>query len=175
LNAVTPVITGIVDSITITPSTLPDYLVFNRTTCAISGWAQMLMSRTAYYVRAYNARGFDEDTVYITVYDPTSVSDGALKIGTLKGPVFLGVSIARQPVIFFSVPSPARVKSLQFRMYDCRGVCVWSKSAAAGLRAAGMRQSMRVGKMPSGIYLFEMRCTGIDGRVSKTVINSIVP
>jgi len=175
LNPVTPVITGIVDSITITPSTLPDYLVFNRTTGAISGWAQMLMPRTAYYVRAYNVRGFDEDTVYLTVYDPTSVSDGALKTGNSKDPGFLGVSIARQPVIFFSVPSPARVRSLQFRMYDCRGVCVWSRSAAgAGLRA-GLRQSMRVGKTPSGVFLVEMRCTGIDGRVSKVFKNSIVP
>jgi hypothetical protein len=60
-------------------------------------------------------------------------------------------------------------------MYDCRGVCVWSQSSAAGSGAAGLRQSMRVGKTPSGIYLFEMRCTGIDGRVSTTVINSIVP
>jgi hypothetical protein len=61
-------------------------------------------------------------------------------------------------------------------MYDCRGVCVWSQSAAAGLMAAtGQRQSMRVGKTPSGVYLFEMRCTGMDGRVSTTVISSIVP
>jgi hypothetical protein len=172
LNSVTPVITGIVDSLTITPSTLPDYLVFNRTTGAISGWAQMYMSRTAYYVRAYNVRGFDEDTVYVSVYDPASVSKGALKSGTSPDPVFLGVSIARQPVISFSVPSPARVRSLQFRIYDCRGVCVWSRSAA-GLGTGA--QSMRVGKTPSGIYFFEMRCTGVDGRVSKAVKNSIVP
>jgi hypothetical protein len=174
LSAVTPVISGIVDSLTITPSTLPDYLVFNRTTGAISGWAQMYMTRTAYYVRAYNARGFDEDTVYITVYDPASVS-GAVKAGGSKDPVLLGVSVARQPVIFFSVPSPARVRSLQFRMYDCRGSCVWSRSAAGtGLRA-GLRQSMPVGNTPSGVYFVEMRCTGVDGRVSKTVRNCIIP
>ena len=176
LSSVVPVITGIVDSITVNPSTFPDYLIFNWTTGAISGWAQMLMPRTAYYIRAYNAKGFDEDTVYITVFDPASVPDGALKNGIARNPSLLGVSIARQPVIFFSVPSPALVQSLRFRLYDCKGTCVWSRTAAnTGLKAGGLRQSMRIETAPSGIYFVEMRCIGTDGRVSKIFKNSIIP
>ncbi len=179
LNPVAPALSGIIDSITITPSSMPDYLVFNRSTGAISGWAQALMPRTTYYVRAYNERGFTEDTITLAVVDAIPVVSGEMKNRRGTEPELLGVSVARQPAIFFYVPSPAGVEALQFRLYDCKGTCVWSWNAAvSGLK--GGAQSIRIGKtaggkLPSGVYIVEMRSTATSGRTTTSMSSVMVP
>jgi hypothetical protein len=165
---------GDVDSVTCTPK-LPYTVELDKNTGSISGFFLEASPKTAYYIRAWNILGYTEDTLFFT-----NVSDAAAIRGerTVTGkPGLLGIRRSAQPSVVFSVPTPSRINNLSFRLFDCKGTMVWSKTVSAGSLVTGV-QTMPLERGPgnkfsSGMYFLEMNTSGIDASDNvRTVIKA---
>jgi hypothetical protein len=175
---ITPVITGYVDSITMTPSTLPLYLAFNKQTGAITGLADELMAKTTFIVSVWNVRGHDDDTLTIEVIDPNARISMSSTAGRTGKPGLLQSSCARQPAISFYLPGLANLDGIVFAMYDCRGVKIWQQRLHPGQLRSGI-QSLTINsakKIPAGNYLVQMAVKrgGAAGSMAQTVKMAVV-
>jgi hypothetical protein len=119
------------------------------------------------YIRAYNALGFSEDTISLTVSPQgTPVLQGQEKN---TAPRLLGIRRSEDWRVIFSVPSTAGIRAVSFELYDCKGAVVWSSRLdARGLRSGV--QSIGIGSVSnrttvdSGVYFLRMMSTGPSGK-----------
>jgi hypothetical protein len=169
ITPIVPVTTEIVDSFTVS-SELPAYLLFDTKTGIISGLPSETCTDRVYYIRAYNALGFAQDTILLTVYQPTAV--GQQKSGKNPQPRLLGIRHSGIWSILFSMPSTAVIRDVSFELYDCKGAIVWS-SRLDGSGLHGGVQSLGIGcadrsAINSGVYFLKMSSTLTSGRRTLT-------
>jgi hypothetical protein len=156
MNPLTPTITGVFDSLRISPD-LPFYFMFDPLTGTISGWTDIEGVRDMpYIIRAYNERGVGADTVYFSFLLDTTTRVFVPK--TVESSyTFLGISRCSRNKIIYSVASPENVTALSFALYNCRGTAVWQEKIPC-CRIRSGRQSLAItGRLPSGSYCLEMK------------------
>lgn len=166
LDADTPATTGIIDSFTITPATLPMYLYFDPHTGVIAGYPYDTCSKTVYYVRAINSLGYSEDTLALTVVDQSTKAN--LKNGAGMVARLLGVKGVGKNMILFSLPFANSISKVSFRLFDCRGVMTWSSDLRGAMLHGGV-QSVKIGSKGhttgnSGVYFLQMITTDAFGK-----------
>lgn len=169
---ITPEVTGIIDSITVTPS-LPMGLFFNAQTGAITGNTMDMLQSNTHFITAYNEIGTDADTITITVSPNASVRTGSMNLR----PGFLGFMGNDPSKIYFSLALVKHIRELRFALYDLTGTTVWSSRLGGGELKPGS-QSIGIDKrqkLVPGTYLLEMKTTGcgtytFPARRIKTVI-----
>jgi hypothetical protein len=169
MQPIAPVTTEMVDSFSISAG-LPAYIFFSSSTGILSGLPMDTCVDSTIYIRAYNAMGYSEDTITLTVsHPPVSVKKRLGKIWTLG---LLGISRSETPRIFFSMPSAGGIRDLSFCLYDCKGATVWSSRLNASGLQSGV-QSIAINftgrtTVNSGVYFLKMTSTDVSGRRSQT-------
>ena len=169
-NSLIPVTTDLVDSFTITPSTMPMYLFFDPKTGTIAGYPYDTCTNSVFYVRAINSLGYSEDTISITVLPDSSTAALNWKRRVSSIPQLLGVKSLRTSNVLFSLPFSNSVQGVHFQLADCRGVTVWSADLTGGMVHGGV-QSIEIASHGrrmggSGVYFLKMTTTNTSG-VSK--------
>ena len=169
ITPIIPVTTGIIDSFAIS-SALPSYMLFDTRTGIISGLPLDTCTDKTYYVRAYNALGFSQDTISLTV---SQQGVSVLKErGKTSTPCLVGVRRAETPKVVFFMPSSAGIRELLFFVYDCRGAIVWSSRLDAsrlhsGVQTLGIDHSNGT-TISSGVYFLRMMDADPSGRTALT-------
>jgi len=159
---VIPAVTGLIDSITIVPPTMPLGLFFDTYTGSIKGNTMSDLFFESYIVTAYNDKGFDTDTITITI-SPTSILTDINK----SCPCLIGIKGGDLSKIHFSVPSIQKIRELTFTLYDCKGAVIWSSQLGGSMIKPGI-QSIRVDGndgLGAGIYFLEMKAKGFGSEV----------
>jgi hypothetical protein len=154
IEPITPVVTGFVDSVTITPN-LPIHLIFDAGTGEITGAVDAPDTAVTYIVRACNLKGHGDDTITISVEDATKVRRARGE--TVVVPLGIGSVTASR--IMYSIPSVIGLREIRFTLFGVDGRVKWSGRAGSGqvfpgYNSIGFAQGVRLG---AGVYIAEMR------------------
>jgi hypothetical protein len=159
-DSIKPSITGIVDSMSITPFPLPGDLMFDNQTGVITGNAVELAGGAPFVITVYNSKGSSSDTIYLTIGDPAGVRASKKNFG--GAPRLIGLSgLRQQPRILFFAPSTG-FADYTFAIYNLRGSPVWSSHSMHTVPEGGI-QSVSTGdwskgrKIAAGMYFIEMK------------------
>jgi len=179
MNSLIPTITGMFDSLRITPA-LPLYFEFDQWTGTISGWTDLDGVRdSAFIIRAYNARGVGLDTVYFSYLSDTTPTRVSAQGTAGSASTYLGFqNYQSRTDIIYSVASPENTAAIYFTLYNCRGMVVWRGKIQDNLIGNG-RQSLAItgGRLPPGSYYLEMKILDRNGgnNAVKVISTAIVP
>jgi hypothetical protein len=119
LLSITPVISGDVDILSVSPAGMPMFLQFNKTTGEISGWLNDVSQPVTFYVRVSNDIGYTEDTITFTGQEtPVLKSKAAVFPAALGIAAMHGASGRLRLSLSNELPGPftVRVFSLQGRL-----------------------------------------------------------
>jgi hypothetical protein len=173
-DSIVPVISGIVDNLTITPY-LPKNLLFDAENGVITGSAADLTWEQPYYITASNLKGSTTDTIYITIDKPTGAPAGRKE--TDASFKLIGVlSHCQQPRIFFRMPVQDEFTDFIMTMYDLKGIPITSSRVMTCQPGSGI-QSVPIGgqgdnkAFAGGIYLIELKAKG--SRTGRTAIQRV--
>jgi hypothetical protein len=170
LDTIVPVFDGWVDSFTVSPR-LNDYIVLHPLTGAISGWADDTASPKTFYIRAWNSRGFCEDTITLTVIKSGTLFRPAG--GALAGARISGVRCSRASgkiTLLLSVDSRSAAGDLRITAVNLSGRAVWSNTLPAALLRNGSC-GVETCSLPAGVCLIQLHARSATGklRVVQTV------
>jgi hypothetical protein len=170
-DSIKPVITGVVDSLSISPFPLPGDLMFDNQTGVITGNAVELAGGAPFVITAYNAKGSNTDTIYITIGDPSGVNMSRKNAFGNGQPRLMGLFGRQQPRILYFAPS-AGFTDFMFTIYNVAGTKVWTSGSVSAVSGGGV-QSVPAGNwtlsrgknITQGMYFIEMKAlNGISGR-----------
>ncbi len=173
---ITPVISGTVDSLTISPAMLPLLFAFNTANGEIMAWPMEVFTDT-FYVRAYNVSGYAEDTLIFTTFDPATASFNTTAGNRVTAPRLLGLAGGGNQRISIFVPQTAFVRSIGFSLFNCKGVRVWSKQLAVHALNRGVNSISLSGEIAGGAYFLEMTTilSGSSTPLRQRITVSVMP
>jgi hypothetical protein len=162
MDPVVPTIVGEFDSITLTPSELPDYVYFDNLTGIFAGWSEIdsIVDRP-YIVRTYNAKGVAADTLYISfVGEGTDIQHALPEQGQNNGRLLLTDGTHR-PLSTILIPDMGGLRELELRVYDLKGALVLTRSlmprhSAEGVQAIALGDGAGKRGLSKGIYLVKL-------------------
>lgn len=167
-----PTLTGLVDSVTLTPNVLPLGLFFDSNTGSIKGNTRQDFFQDTFYVTAINDKGSDTDTISIYI-GPTSIAVDKWHSGSQ----FIAAKSGDLPRLYFMVAPNQNIREIDLSLFDCKGTLVWSSQLygsglEGGIQSAVIDTERRLGM---GIYLLEMKMYNIMATESgKTSYQKIV-
>jgi biopolymer transport protein ExbB len=163
IDPITPAIEGFFDSVTITPLP-PLYLSVDPQTGVIAGWADQPSDEQTYYVRAYNRKGYSEDTLKIII-----LPDVGVRAGNRVQTNAPRVRSLDSKQVLLSVPAEGSIRDLHLALYDLTGRRVWSKTLS-GTQISRSVLGVDAGngtRVPAGIYFVEI--ISVDSENQRTV------
>lgn len=155
LIEIIPSVTGLIDSITINPPSMPIGLFFDSYTGSLKGNTMDDLFFETYYVTAFNEKGTGTDTITITISPTSIMKDSKKHCPSLIG--IKGGDLSR--MIYYSVPTTQNIRELTFILYDCKGAVMWSSQLAGSELKSGIQSVTidRYNKLGTGIYFLEMK------------------
>ncbi len=122
---ITPSLGGVVEDLSISPTTLPLYLQFNSGSGAITGLADDPCNQE-YIVTASNSIGSVTDTFTLLI-GTNPIVNGPGKINE-QTPYITGINNSNKTIISFVVPSANKISGIDFKLFSLKGELIWSSA-----------------------------------------------